>query len=600
MKTEPSRTLRLTTIAFGLCLSACFDTDKTCADLAKRPDCMNPGTGAAGSMGSSGEAGEGAGEAGGATSGATGGGSSGNGGAPDQGGRGGTTGNGGSAGSGQGASGGSSGGAAEGGGAGETATGGEGGSGGSATCDPLASPSTERCLVSEERAVFVNPEGNDAAPGSKAEPVRTIAQGLELARATGKIALACATAGDFEEAIAIGEELDGARFYGGFDCDTWEYSTSLRTNVVAPSTVALRVTDLSDGAIIEDMSFEAADATGLGDSSLAAFVTDSDNVILRRVSLLAGRGAAGADGTGFSTPAATGAPGNNGTPACTIATAPNAGGAAVESSCDGASSGSIGAKGGDGGTNDDSAGSGNAGQPALGGGNPGIGETSGDWSCDVGPGLGGATSGRNGSAGTSGGGAPPLGELTPTGYVPASGEPGENGTPGQGGGGGGAKAPLTCPGLPRTGASGGSGGGGGCGGKGGTGGQGGGASIALASVDSSVTLETVELVAREGGEGGEGGTAQPGGGGGLRGAGAGGGLANSSCAGGDGGRGGNGGFGGGGVGGPSIGIAYVGAEPQQVGTDVTVSASPALGGADGAGVTSGTGAGTLGLTTESV
>jgi hypothetical protein len=474
------------------------------------------------------------------------------------------------------------------------------GGGGEPECDVTASPNAEACLVSDEFAVFVSPLGDDNGEGSRNSPLRTLGRALELGHAENKLVLACVTAGIFSEALSVDASLDGVRLYGGFECESWESSSSAQTRVVAPSAVALRVQNLVEGLVIEGMSFEASDGATASESSMGAFVADSENVRFTRVSLIAGRGAPGDHGMGTTTAAATGAQGSAGTAACTVTSGPNPGGVAVESFCDGTGSGSVGGKGGDGGNGDDSAGNANGGMPPLSAGVGGTGEGSAaGWDCSVGPGKGGATAGAAGTPGTSGEGGSGAGRLSGTGYVPAFGATGTNGTPGQGGGGGGgAKAPTTCALNPRTGSSGGSGGGGGCAGKGGAGGTGGGASIALASVDSDVTLESVELTAKDGGEGGDGGTAQPGGDGGLPGIGASGGLGNSSCPGGQGGRGGNGGFGGGGAGGPSIGIAFVGNEPSQTAVDFQLAETPAPGGADGAAATIGDGAGAYGIVME--
>jgi hypothetical protein len=397
--------------------------------------------------------------------------------------------------------------------------------------------------------------------------VKTLAKALRLAHDASKIVVACSSAGSFSEQVSVTDAIDGSRLYGGFDCDSWKYDKNQKTTVTSTQTTALRIDNLTDGTTIEDFAFEAADATMQGESSLGAFVTSSAGVELRRVSITAGKGVAGANGVGSSTPAATGAPGHDGTGACTVDSGTSPGGAAVTSTCDGMQSVSVGAKGGDGAKDDDSAGSGNNGQPNNGQGIGGTGEVDpSTWNCGTGPGLGGAANGANGTSKSAAAGASNVGTLTSTGFVGTPGEGGENGTPGQGGGGGGgAKAPASCTNGNRTGASGGSGGGGGCGGKGGTGGKAGGSSIALASLESTITLTDVELIAKDAGKGGDGGVGQSGGSGGSPGMGASGGAASDSCPGGQGGKGGNGGAGGGAAGGISVGILWKGTAPAQTG-----------------------------------
>jgi hypothetical protein len=104
---------------------------------------------------------------------------------------------------------------------------------------------------------------------------------------------------------------------------------------------------------------------------------------------------------------------------------------------------------------------------------------------------------------------------------------------------------------------------GGCGGLGGKGGGFGGASIGIASVSATVTRDAVDIFTQRGGDGGAGGLPQLGGFGGSGGKGGDGAPGISgACAGGKGGRGGHGGHGGGGMGGPSLGIAFVGGQPN--------------------------------------
>jgi hypothetical protein len=517
--------------------------------------------------------------------------------------------NGGTAGSGTGGgSGGSTGGRAgsgNGGTSGTGATGGDGGlggeggsGGGGGECDSSKSPSVEPCIVSDEFAVFVSSDGDDGDLGTMAEPVATFERALELA-AGAKIVVACS--GTYDEHVEVS---GSARIYGGFDCaGDWTYSAA-EPSRVEPMTrgYALRI-ETTEKVVIEDATFTAQAGMDAGESSIGALVVDSSDVTLRRVTVTAGPGADGGNGDGTMTRAATGAPGNGGTPACSVNTAPNRGGSAVETMCDGAGSGSVGGKGGDGGNNADSAGNGNPGQPMLGQGAAGLGEVNTGWNCGVGATLGGATAGGNGTSGQSGIGARGLGELTANGYDPVPGNSGENGDPGQGGGGGGgAKAPTLACALatnPRTGASAGSGGGGGCGGKGGMPGKGGGASIGLASIESSIILEDVELFAAEGGGGGDGGPGQPGGLGGPAGPGAAGaGSSLASCPGAQGGQGGNGGDGGGGAGGPSLGIAHIGGIPAQLRVSIDVADTAAPGGADGSGSTTSAGAGAIGILDE--
>ncbi|HEX9618605.1 MAG TPA: hypothetical protein VF989_00635 [Polyangiaceae bacterium] len=182
-------------------------------------------------------------------------------------------------------------------GSGGVADGGAGGMG--LECDTSASPSDEPCLVSDEFAVFVAPDGDDDDDGTMSEPVATFARALELADSDGKIVIACA--GEYDEQVVIDDEV---HIYGGFDCDDdWSYAPG-EPSTVAPSTrgYALRIDGVDGEVAIEDVAFIAQDGASAGQSSIAGFVSESSDVALRRVVLEAGEGVAGesAENPGFA------------------------------------------------------------------------------------------------------------------------------------------------------------------------------------------------------------------------------------------------------------------------------------------------------------
>jgi hypothetical protein len=423
--------------------------------------------------------------------------------------------------SGTGGSGGSSG---SGGASGTGGASGGGGSGGdAATCDTTKSPGEESCLVDDQHAVFVNGLAATTGTGTKASPYKTIGEAIKAAGS--KLILVCDTT--YDERLTV---TSGVKLYGGFACSDWSYETGKRA-VVKPTGkgTALEVTGVSASVLIEDMELASADASAAGESSVAAAIATSSDVKLRRVKLVAGKGAAGAAGvvSPYTYPAQSALNGG---------TASGLAGGAVKSCACPAGDQSIGGAGG----SAPPATKGNDGFPALGGGqggNPG--------SC------GGGATGKDGSPATPptpAAGASTLGTLTGTTWSPSKAPNASPGGPGQGGGGGASSA------------SGGGGGGGcgGCGGAGGPGGGGGGASIALVAVDSTVSLDAgSELVTADAGDGGSGAAGQAGqtdvGFGGNPGAG--------GCMGGAGGKGADGGAGGGGAGGISVAAVWKGTQP---------------------------------------
>lgn len=432
-------------------------------------------------------------------------------------------------------------GAAAGGAFGDAGQAGQAGAGGAGhVCDPSLHPTEERCLVADEHAVFVSPDGDDDNAGTREAPLATLTEAVKLAAAS-KLVLVC-NAIYQQERVSI---MGGARIYGGFKCTDW--SVEAKRPTFAPTTPgpALRIAAVAAEVLIDNVGFQVADALAAGETALAALVSDSAQVTLQRVTLKAGKGKAGSAGAlmPFPYPNAGTLAGNpegpvgqgGGPKVCecqlTLTSLAGPGGAP-------APAGMAGVKGGP------EHGGGLGGDPAAG---------------DCGA----------GSAGKKGGDAPArepalgaatLGAASLAGWLPTVGAPGSPGEPGQGGGGG---ASLNASGH------GGGGGCGGCGGNGGPGGQGGGASIALLVLASQVTLSASTLTTADAGDGGSGAAGQNGqqesGGGGNP-------LTTSnSCGGGTGGKGGKGGAGGGGAGGISVGIVWKGTTAPTASTDTTIS-----------------------------
>ncbi|MEZ4230869.1 MAG: hypothetical protein R3B89_16965 [Polyangiaceae bacterium] len=443
------------------------------------------------------------------------------------------------------------GGAAGTGGAGGTggvaSAGGSGGTGGS--CNGAATPSDDSCVVTEDYGVFVSPKGDDStADGSRGAPYATLEAGLAAAYAAGKRVYACSSEGEYEpngQLLVIDDSLSGTQLYGGLDCDTWAYDATKPTEVVGDY-AALYVNEVKGGLRIEDFSFRAVDQTQ--NSSIGALVKDSQGVLFKRVTFIAGKGADGEPGTdglaGDPGPAPSdGQRGTAGT--CSSPADVQLGGFwSNPSSC--------GAKGGAGGT----ARKGEVGEVGRAG-TPNTHVTPVGGNANGGPVGANGGDGANGDSGENGGTAVGVGTFHGDGFDPSRAPDGADGFVGQGGGGGGSGDSAS--GCIAS--SGGAGGMGGCGGTHGGGGEGGHASVALISWRSAVTLTNCHLESGAGGAGGAGGDGALGGDGGTGAQGAGG--VSPGGAGGRGGRGGNGGSGAGGVGGPSYGLVYGGTKPAE-------------------------------------
>ncbi|WP_394827594.1 DUF1565 domain-containing protein [Pendulispora albinea] len=408
-------------------------------------------------------------------------------------------------------------------------------------CTLTQEPKDNPACVDDRVGIFVSPLGDDANPGTKAQPVRTLGKAIQLANDKPRIYIC---EGEYNEAVTLDKAVS---IFGGFTCGTWSFGKGATKLRAAPPAIPLKIDGIRTipgGTTIADLDIEAASAahatTVASGSSIAVFVTASGQVLFRRVRMTAGTGRRGV----------------------TLPTGKNYGDNAMDHPAGDAPSGVSGGRGGRVECTDKRSSEGGRGGSAAGGDTSGTrGSSAPNPITEPGRtgegGTGGAACtaglpGANGERGSIAWGAKTLGKLEPSGWTPASGEKGSNGLPGQGGGGGGATAGSTL---------GGSGGGaGGCGGAGGPGGDGGGSSFALLVYQSPVTLESCSLLAADGGDGARGAdgeAAQPGA---TRGPVS---LGTTGCQGGDGGNGASGGGGGGGAGGLSVGIAYVGPKPSR-------------------------------------
>jgi hypothetical protein len=470
---------------------------------------------------------------------------------------------------------------------GDTGTaGGSGASAGGPVCPEDPDPANR--YIPDECGIWVSHSlGDDGNEGIQAAPVQRIAKAIELAQAPSRPKAIYACGEVYEESVRLPK---GISLFGGYDCAApggplkWIYNGYSFRATLAPSPGLVALVFLSGDSeartIAGDLIPQAADAVVPGGSSIAVVAQEKAKGEGRRLDIIAGNGADGANGEPgayLNQPANAGISGKDGADACTLAE--GAGGDAVTVECDGNMPSTSG-YGGDG--NEVAAGDGADGFPApnpndLGYGLGGIGETAASV-C-----TGGAV-GVQGIHGAEGSPGMKDGDITNEGYIGINGADGAPGTQGQGGGGGGAsKGSLLCGAL-HGGAGGGSGGTGGCGGRAGKGGQAGGSSIGIASRSNEFFFWFGSVHVGNGGNGGNGGAGQPGGQIGLPGKG---GLnfggpngVKAGCAGGAGGPGGNGGSGGGGHGGHSL-VRAAGGPVADIGLNAPVSASWGVAGKGG-------------------
>jgi hypothetical protein len=384
------------------------------------------------------------------------------------------------------------------------------------------------------RAVFVALSGNDAATGTKDNPLKTIQAAITKAATDHKDVYVAG--GTYNEHITLKR---GVSIFGGYAPFSGVRSPTEATTIVGSPEAALAPASATDADAVKGVALQFLTLKGTPDGSRSAYglrVLDKAFVALQGdVSQGAAAAPGPAGGGGF-----TGGGGS-------------AGGA-----------GSCGPQGGGGfgGNNGGAGGAGGLGAAGAGGDGSnggasfflfGLGGAGGIGSDGAG-GFGGA----NGSSGGNGANAPTPALSGPA-WSPAPATAGHGGVAGGGGGGGGGGAGGTFFISNFFGGGGGGGGGGGFGGGAGAPGANGGGSFGVYVFNGTVVADASSLVAGDGGNGGNGGA---GGGGGAGGAASPGG---SSCVfaftggpGAAGGNGGTGGGGGGGAGGPSVGIAKAG------------------------------------------
>jgi hypothetical protein len=401
--------------------------------------------------------------------------------------------------------------------------------------DPCVDKPTAPECVTNDSALFVSKSAAPNGDGTLAKPFATVSAALAKVTAEKKRVYVCE--GTYEEQVAIGGVP--ATLIGGLACDF--RTTGAKPTIKPTSGVALGIAKVG-GASVIDMKVEAtSDANASGSSAIGVFVTESTDILLRGVEIVAGAGQPGADGADAS-PTAN----HPDLQAPVGVTGGNTGAAGMANTCTACVDGTKSIAGNGGGYSPKT-------DPTNGDAMPKVQNQIANGGSS-GPTCGPGTAGLPGNAGAKAAGGTVPATLAAKSWNDRTktAVDGKNGGPGQGGGGGGV--------LTSGSGGGGSGACGGCGGKGGGAGGDGGSSIGVLVYQSTkIVVEKSTITTAAGGKGGNGGKGQKGqeapGDGALGGGG-------GACKGGAGGHGAGGGGGGGGVGGYSAAIAYLGEAPS--------------------------------------
>lgn len=421
--------------------------------------------------------------------------------------------------------------------------------------------------------LFVDEAGSDSAPGTRAQPMRTVIGAVTRAVAEGKTAIFISE-GTYEGRVVL---ADGVSLYGGYSrLNGWQRSATATaiiraTNEDSGRVSAVEGSGITSPTVIDRLTIRAGGATSSGASSYGLVCVDCTALAISNATVEAGAGAAGLAGSAGAAGASGGNGGAGGGGSCN-GSGWGPGGSGGLSSCSRA--GGVGGRGGSEGSNDGY--QGGTGQVGVSGGRGGYGGDPGGRGVDGTTGAAGAR-GTDGSAGSGGSVASGFW----VGEKGGSGTAGKDGNGGGGGGGGGGQGCFFC--NNGSGNGGGGGGAGGCLGKLGEGGGGGGGSFGLFLRNAAVTVRGSTVRSAAGGAGGAGGKGGQGGLGGARG------LGGTTCTGevggggngGNGGKGGDGGHGGGGAGGPSYAVYRVSSTVTMVGSTMVRGPGGAGGASDG-------------------
>jgi CARDB len=441
------------------------------------------------------------------------------------------------------------------------------------------------------QAIFVAPNGLDTNPGTRAQPMKTLAAAVPLAASKGKDVYA--KIGVYPETLIM---ANGVGVYGGYGAK-WQRTLATPTAIIGQSpvfgdTVGAIANTINVSTALQLVTLAPQAPTISGSSSYGLRGAGSPGLRLDHVTVSVGPGVAGFDGssgvagqaggdgaspvdinhTGAAGSSPVGHTGGNGGPGGNfeLYPDPNGGDGAPGQLTTPDAWGLMGGPGGPGGAADIAGGRGYDGDSGrfLGDGSGGVG-----YNTSPGSGYWSTGDGGNGLTGTDGHG-------------------------GGGGGGGGGQDSCICV-FPDQGGSGGGGGGGGQGGGGGGRGQGGGGSFGIYLDNSTgATVRASTVTVADGGAGGlgAGGAFGGSGGGGALGGASSGSNAADGAQGGNGGIGGRGGDGGGGAGGPSIAI-YGLTSTATPGTTLHLGTG-GLGGSGGSGSGNGGGSGANGVSAD--
>jgi hypothetical protein len=137
------------------------------------------------------------------------------------------------------------------------------------SCDSSKDPKDSAGCVDDALGVFVDGSGgDDANPGTKAKPLKTIGKAVASAEAAKKSRVFVCE-GLYGENLTIKTALG---LYGGWKCGSWTYNGT--KPMVDPTRGVALTLDGANGAVVEDLEIDgSADPATHGDSAIAVFAS---------------------------------------------------------------------------------------------------------------------------------------------------------------------------------------------------------------------------------------------------------------------------------------------------------------------------------------
>jgi hypothetical protein len=145
--------------------------------------------------------------------------------------------------------------------------------------EPLKNP--EKCFV-DSFGVFVSPTGDDANPGTKAKPFKSIGKAL----GAGKPRIV-ACEGEYVGSLDV---TKGISIYGGVTCDFAKAGGRAKVTASKPD-YGIKITKVSDAVLVSDVEVLGIAGVAPSESSIGVFVSESSNVQFVRAKIEAADGA---------------------------------------------------------------------------------------------------------------------------------------------------------------------------------------------------------------------------------------------------------------------------------------------------------------------